>query len=343
MQLEHVHEEILHPSTGSLPTIFACEQLNLSTFLIVENDRFEEHPFIYIKILRSPPLIIVGDTGCGGGPHSSGDTLRNFLETHPIAANGHRPLNPRMSNGEPSLPYFIICTHCHYDHILGIPGFRHASPVILAASSGKSFLESDLPRHSLCYYMNVPTPQYAVSYWADDMARVAWKGVSLGVQVLHTPGHTPDELAWYDEAEAHLFVGDSFYERVATDKSYTQAIVFPEHGDIIEYMHSLAKMIEFVKRKNAEHGRSIVKIGCGHITSSVDAQDILDSVQQWFRNIIDDRIPIKETLQRRGEICDLWHEDGDPRFSLLAPRRLMDEAREHWGRKRPIAAISAVT
>ena len=332
MRLEHTGTP--SPSTGSAPTTFACERLNSSTFLIVENDRFEEHPFIYIKISHNPPLIVVSDTGCGGAPDALGDNLRNFLETHSVAANGHQPLNPLRPNGEPSLPYLIICTHCHYDHILGIPSFQHASPVILAASCGEPFIRNDLPRHSLCHYVHVPTPQYVVSYWADDMAHVCWKGVSLGIQVLHTPGHTPDELAWYDEDEAHLFVGDSFYERVAADKTYTQAIIFPEHGNIVNYMRSLAKMIKFVEQKNAEHGRSVVKIGCGHITSSADAQDILECVQQWFKNVINHDIPVKETLQRRGEVCDLWQEAGEPRFSMLAPRRLVNEAREHFGREK---------
>lgn len=275
--------------------------------------------------------MIVSDTGCGGARFSPADNLRNFLETHPVAANGNQPLNPRMPNGEPSIPYFIICTHCHFDHILGIPSLQSASPVILAASSGKSFIESDLPRHSMCDYVGVPTPQYEVSYWAKDKERIVWEGALLGIQVLHTPGHTPDELAWYDEDEAYLFVGDSFYERVATNKSYTQAIVFPEHGNLIQYMQSLAGMIKFVKEKNAGHGRPIVKVGCGHITSSVDAHEILVSVQQWFGEVINDKIPVKKTDQRRWHSYDLYQEAGEPRFSLWVPRKLVAEAREHFG------------
>ena len=192
-------------------TVFSCKRLNLSTYLIVENDRYEEHPFIYAKVVQSPALLLLSDTGCGGGgevevgkPGLPSDTLRNFLETFPIADNGKKPLNPRKPTGEPTLSYFIICTHCHYDHILGIPSFQEVTPVILASSNGKSFIEDDLPKHSLCAGLDVPTPKYLISYWAADMEKIAYDDLPLGVQILHTPGHTPDELAWYDEAERHL-------------------------------------------------------------------------------------------------------------------------------------------
>ncbi|MCJ1389017.1 NAD(+) salvage pathway protein [Xylographa bjoerkii] len=276
-------------------TVFSCKRLNLSTYLIVENDRYQEHPFIYAKVVQSPSLLLLSDTGCGGGENSApglpSDTLRNFLETFPIADNGGKPLNPRKLNGKPTLSYLIICTHCHYDHILGIPSFQEVSPVILASSNEKSFIEDDLPKHSLCSDLDVPTPEYVISYWAADMEKITYNNSPLGVQILHTPGHTPDELAWYDEAEHHLFVGDSFYERVATDNSYTQAIIFPREGDIIVYMQSLEKLLSFVQQENRLHRFSDVRIGCGHITSSVDALGILKEVQRYFWDVIDGIIP----------------------------------------------------
>ena len=89
-----------------------------------------------------------------------------------MAANGSQSLNPRKSNGEPSLPYFIILTHCHYDHILGITSFRGLSLTLLASSHEKSFIVNDLPKHSLCFCIDVPTPQYDISYWAVDMETI---------------------------------------------------------------------------------------------------------------------------------------------------------------------------
>ena len=326
----------LRTGGSSYPTTFACERLNPSTFLIVENDQYGEHPFIYAKIYQVPPLMVISDTGCGGGSNARGpfsDTLRTFLETQPISANENKPLNPRTLDGKTLLHYLIICTHCHYDHILGIPSFLAVAPVIVASSHRKSFIESDLPKHSLCHYLNVPTPEYVVSYWAGDMEQLIYERSPLGLQVLHTPGHTPDELAWYDEVERHLYVGDSFYERIARDKSYTQAIIFPTEGNIIEYMRSLEKMVEFVAQKNQEPGKAPLKVGCGHVTCSIDGRELLDTVQKYFWDIIGGSVPVKETMERRGEAHCLWQEEGEAvRFSLQAPRRLVDEAREHFHR-----------
>ena len=311
-------------------TCFKCKRLNQSTFVIVEDDKYGEHPFIYARIFHDPPLIVLSDTGCGGnsdGPKGVPDSLRNYIETCPIASNANLPLNPRQPGGSPLLSYLIICTHCHYDHILGIPSFEDISTTILASLHGKSFIEGDLAKHSLCFYLDVPTPKYTVSYWANDFEHVRFDGMLLGLQILHTPGHTPDELAWYDEENRHLFVGDSFYERVAEDRSYTQPIIFPKEGNIIDYMQTLEGLIHFVEQRNGELNKAAVKVGCGHITSSVDGLEILLSVQRYFQDVLGGKIPVVQSSEKRGETFDLWQEDGEPRFSLLSPRRLVLDAR----------------
>ncbi|MCJ1459586.1 hypothetical protein MMC28_009965 [Mycoblastus sanguinarius] len=309
---------------------FQSFRLNTSTFVIVENDKYEEHPFIYIKIYEEPPLLLVTDTGCGGGAenedHSS--SLKDFIETSPISSNGEKPLNPHGSSGQASKKYLIICTHCHYDHILGLRHFQKSSPRILASSHDKSFIEDDLAEHSLCRSLGVPLPEYKVSYWADDHERLSFDGHPLNLQVLHTPGHTPDELAYYDEEERHLYVGDTLYERVAVDKSYEQAILFPKEGNLTEYMQSLEKLIGFVKEKNSEPCKSPVTIGCGHVTSAVDGMEILLAVRQLFFDIIAEKVPIVHSEEKRGEEFVLWREDGEPRFSVAAPLRLAIDARK---------------
>ena len=302
---------------------FTCSRLNATTFVIHEDDKYKEHPFIYVKIYDDPPLLVMSDTGCGGGVGQEHvHNLKDFIEHFPAAANDGKPLNPV----EAKRPYLIICTHCHFDHILGLEHFTSASTRIVASSFDKSFIEEHLPEHSLCRYLGIPTPIYTVSYWMDDLGKVSIDGRPLGLQILHTPGHTPDELAWYDIKERHLYVGDSFYERVAEDNSYEQAIIFPNEGNWIHYMQSLEKLVQFVEEMNKESDKSPVRIGCGHVTSSVDGMEVLLAVRQLFQDIILGKVPIVHSEEKRGEELVLWKAAGNPRFSVEAPKRLALEA-----------------
>ena len=94
-------------------TCFSATKLNGSTFVIVEDDKWDESPYIYAKLFPSSLVLI--DTGCGGAakdPTVELRSLRKFIETYPVADNGGQPLN---ENGKRK--YVVICTHCHYDHI----------------------------------------------------------------------------------------------------------------------------------------------------------------------------------------------------------------------------------
>ena len=79
----------------------------------MEDNKWRENPLIYAKVYNS--VIVLVDTGCGGAskdPNVQLTSLRTFIETYPVSANGGKPLNPTAERG-----YVVICTHCHYDHI----------------------------------------------------------------------------------------------------------------------------------------------------------------------------------------------------------------------------------
>ncbi|TKA75427.1 hypothetical protein B0A49_05040 [Cryomyces minteri] len=266
-----------------------------------------------------------------------------------------------------------------------------ATATVLASSGGRKFVEEDLPTHSLCRFQEppVPTPRYRVGYWADDNEELAYpfparpssapaptvattaaaaaaraptaatsaaaaaaaaatgRAGRLGITILHTPGHTPDELAWYDAAERWLYVGDSFYERGA----HAMPIIFPAEGDWVAFGGSLARMLDFVRARNAEAdeaeagGRAgvggewvvvprRVRIACGHATCDADAEEILHAVTALFAAILQGSVPVVESRESRGEVVDLWMEDKgeeEARFSVRAPRRLCEAARERLG------------
>ena len=329
-------EDLPKQSTEQRP-YFSCKKINNSTFLIVEDDILEARPFIYAKICKEEGILVLSDTGSGGGSTGTSRSLRVLLETLPVPENNHLPLNPCREDGRTALDYLIICTHCHWDHILGIPqwlqdaqdseaGGRRSSPTIVASELGKTFVESDLPTHSGCEELDLLTPRYTVSHWAADLDWI----VQGKIRILQTPGHTPDELAWYDAEERHLYVGDSFNDRLPDDGSYEEPISFGEDSSLIDFMQSLAKMQEFVAKENAISGKQPVKIGCGHATSSKDAASTIAEVQDFFWSVLKGKTPVKESSEEDGDTSDLYQEDGQPRFAVDVPRVLVERARDHF-------------
>lgn len=338
----------------SLPiTSFVSRRVNSSTWVIVEDDTYGERPYIYVKIYSNHLLIT--DTGCNS-PRSekpSLTSLREYLENYPLPLNDHQSLN---TDGKKQ--YIIVCSHCHYDHILGIPQFLSASPVIVASGFDKSFILNDLPTHSLCKFIDVPTPDYEIGHWASHIEYFSLAGNPFRVQFLQIPGHTPCSLAWYDIDEHYLYVGDTFYERkrsppipeVPDDAGQVSglpatqaAIIFPEEGgNWIQYMASLDLLLSFVVFKNRELGRQHglshdymprVKVACGHLTYGTDAERMILEVRALFERIIAGKVPIVGSGEKRGVVTDYWLESEDSRYSVMAPRHLAEEARKHFHAK----------
>jgi glyoxylase-like metal-dependent hydrolase (beta-lactamase superfamily II) len=338
----------------SLPsTSFISRRVNSSTFLIIENDSYGEQPYIYVKVY--PNHLLITDTGCNSprSENRSLASLRQYLETFPLSSNNQQSLNPDGAKG-----YVILCSHCHYDHILGITQFLSTKPTIIASEFDRDFLLKDLPVHSLCKYVNTPTPQYNISHWAKHLGFFTLGGIPFRIQFIQTPGHTPDSLAWYDIDENHLYVGDSFYERKRSTRmpelpddagqvpglpASQAAIIFPEEGgNWIQYMSSLDVLLSFVLHKNMElrhrHGYSPesiprVKVGCGHLTYDADAEQMIFEVQALFERIIAGKVPVADSGEKRGVIHDYWLESDDARYSVMAPRHLAEEARKHFHRQ----------
>lgn len=312
---------------------FATFKINSTTFLIIEDDKFEEKPFIYVKVYQNH--LVVTDTGCDAPRISLKLTsLREYLETHPLSSNGHQCLNPRGQK-----KYIIICSHCHYDHILGIPHFLPANPMIIASDSDRRFLLEDFPSHSLCKYMDVSTPEYKVSKFARHMESLSISGRPFRIQFLQIPGHTPDSLAWYDIDEYHLYIGDMFYQRKGDSvhngggngrkpSPMEGAIIFPEEGgNWIQFMASLDVLLSFVLYRNREltrqhglsHGPSPrVCVGCGHLTHKADAEKMILEVQQLFKKVIIGEIPIASTLEKRGVVHNFWLENDHSKYSMYS-------------------------
>ncbi|KAF8149852.1 Metallo-hydrolase/oxidoreductase [Crassisporium funariophilum] len=292
---------------------FHASRLTPTTFLIKEyDDIYNEHPHIYAKLIPSANAILIIDTGCGGATNDSRikiKSLREFIEIVQVEENNGLPLN--MGG---VMEYVVALTHCHYDHILGVEDFKN-SP-ILASAHSPSFLAKDvLPEHSLCKALGVKTPQFTPTL-VPHLHPITFLDIPLGVTILHTPGHTPDEIALYDDAEMMLYVGDSLYEH--------EPIIFPAEGSIVTWFASMEYLILFVKDK--QNATKRVLINSGHRTVLQPALDVLMAAKAFMEDVVAGREEVRDRRQKRGETTVTYEQAGG-RFSLICPERLVEEAR----------------
>jgi hypothetical protein len=237
---------------------------------------------------------------------------------------------------------------------------------------------SNLAEHSLCDTIGVPPPKYQVGIWAQDFEDVIFQypprkggsseSLEIGITIIHTPGHTPDSLTWYDSNERYISVGDSLYERESPDTRAADEppmpTIFDIESNLLDWWDSLKKVIEFVRTRNEEEEeieetpslrseledtvadgwvvispekttrlKKRLRLGAAHVTTDVDAENCLVEMQDFMRRVLLDEIPSCSLGIERGEETRLWDEalgdgNGDGRFSVKAPLRIIDEGRD---------------
>jgi glyoxylase-like metal-dependent hydrolase (beta-lactamase superfamily II) len=110
----------------------------------------------------------------------------------------------------------IVLTHRHPDHAPG------AGP--LARRTGAPVLAFD------------PAPG---ERRMTDGEQIRGGGVVL--RAVHTPGHTPDHVALFDEDSGLLFTGDAVLGRGTS-------VIDPPDGDLVAYLGSLRRMLDMEPR-----------------------------------------------------------------------------------------------
>lgn len=203
---------------------------------------------------------------------------------------------------------------------MGLEDFASDSS-ILASSHQPTFLNPEnRRRNSLCERLGLDVPEYS-PILVDHKSLVSFNGITTGLQVLHTPGHTPDELALWDEEDHMLYVGDTVYEH--------SPIIFPLEGDITVWMASMLLLIELVESKQAVDSPVLrTRINAGHDTSMGDALDVLSQGLKFVENVVAGREPAKKVTMVDG-VKVIFCSREDRRFSLRCPEELVVRAREH--------------
>lgn len=189
---------------------------------------------------------------------------------------------------------------------------------IWASDYDKGFIEDDLPTSSLCRFVGMETPEYKVTNWAADAQPVFFAGEDLGLTIYHTPGHTPDELAVWDQDERVLYVGDTLYEWVP--------ILFSLSGNLDDYaatLHKLRELVDGWNKDSTEDNR--VMMACGHCTHKTPAAEFLYEVESFFRKIRRGLVsPVDKGVTPGRDIPLVGFDREDGWFSFVGPKDLFD-------------------
>ena len=130
-----------------------------------------------------------------------------------------RPLVERLSD----LPMTVVNSHTHPDHVAGNADFER----VLGTSTDFTSRNTEgvsheavaeiLAREALCRPLPAAFDSASYRIRPFEISEIVQDGqvIDLGsrlLEVLMTPGHTPDALMLLDRANGLLFTGDTFYE-----------------------------------------------------------------------------------------------------------------------------------
>lgn len=103
----------------------------------------------------------------------------------------------------------IVSTHAHLDHVGAIHALQAATGAAASIHEDDLFLFDRLDEQAR--WLGLPPPEKGqIDRFLEDGDRVTVSGV--GLDVIHTPGHTPGSLSFHFDAEHPiLFAGDTLF------------------------------------------------------------------------------------------------------------------------------------
>ena len=137
------------------------------------------------------------------------------------AGVGHASHLDAIAAASPGGPGRVLVTHAHSDHVNGTPAIRARWPATR--------------------FFKMPWPE------RDKKIDVPWQTITPGdrvptgqgdLEAIHTPGHSPDHLAFWHEASRTAFVGDLLVAGT------TVFIPASDGGSLADYLRSLHRLLD---------------------------------------------------------------------------------------------------
>lgn len=211
---------------------FTTDQIDNRTFVISEYSHWEE-VHSYLLIGNSKALLI--DTGLGIG------NIKDEIE--------------KLTN----LPIVVVSTHVHWDHIGGHKYFKEilvhkdeekwlneGIPVpldVIKQNVMKDVDENKLPENFSIDNYQLYTGLASKILLDNDIIDIG----SRRVKVIHTPGHSPGHMCFFEEEKGFLFSGDLIYKGTL--------YAFYHSTDPIKYKNSMERIskLEGIKQIFPSH------------------------------------------------------------------------------------------
>jgi glyoxylase-like metal-dependent hydrolase (beta-lactamase superfamily II) len=150
-----------------------------------------------------------------------------------------------------ALPVTVLNSHTHFDHVggnreftdvrnLDLP-FSHASARGEVGEALRDYAKDTLAEDRVCGALpaGVTSRAYAMPTWQVTAAVKDGERLELGdrtLEVVQTPGHTPDSMCLVDAANGLLFTGDTYYSG--------EVFLWAPETDVASYEASIAKLVK---------------------------------------------------------------------------------------------------
>eukprot|EP01122_Echinamoeba_exundans_P002922 TRINITY_DN1292_c0_g2_i10.p1 TRINITY_DN1292_c0_g2~~TRINITY_DN1292_c0_g2_i10.p1 ORF type:complete len:410 (-),score=46.41 TRINITY_DN1292_c0_g2_i10:1595-2740(-) len=250
-------------------------------FKLVENDRFGQFPFVYA--IEGWDKFVIIDSGTG---------------QHNLRA-AVAQLNLR------NLPYLIILTHCHFDHIGGVSQFVNEPDCldVCISSANKTFTNGFELNSLAMAHPGARVSGFRVTRWLEDGEKILLddadpENPEKQITVIWTPGHTPDSAAFWFPPEKRLFIGDTLYP-------FTAVHLDCIGSNVNDYVLTLQKLRRFVQAKSDPSAEAVKAIPATKPATGIDNNHEA-TIQSFVAVLGLDRESAQQTfsLSSLMQICD---------------------------------------